>query len=210
VIVHTPRNADLSAPDQSLEPSSDIHSIAKDVALLGHHIADIDANPEAHPSSFRLAFVRPLKRLLNLDRTVHRVEHAHEFGEHAIPGGVRNPTSIPPDELVDYGAARGQYRHRRLFIAVHQSAVPLDIGSEDRSEMSLDRRSLHLESPYLWGGGRISRPIAPSSWSIIAISSLVARYIVAPHGQMSSLFFLNHSIDFCICAPHFGQTTGST
>ena len=93
----------------------------------------------------------------------------------ASPRGVRDPTSIPPDELVDYGATRGQYRHRRLFIAVHQSAVPLDIGSQDRREMSLDRRSLHLDSTYLWGAGRISRPIAPSSWSIIAISSSVAR-----------------------------------
>jgi hypothetical protein len=47
---------------------------------------------------------------------------AHEFNEPAIPGGVRDPASMRPNELVDYGATGGQCRHRRLFIAVHQAA----------------------------------------------------------------------------------------
>ena len=34
VIMHAPRNADLATPDQSLEPSSDIHAITEDVRLL--------------------------------------------------------------------------------------------------------------------------------------------------------------------------------
>src|ERR1700674_1318351 len=58
--------------------------------------------------------------------------------------------------------------------------------------------------------GRGRRPIARSSWSMIAISSSVARWIVVPHGQLISLFSLNHVTVFCICAPHLGHTTGST
>jgi hypothetical protein len=52
--------------------------------------------------------------------------------------------------------------------------------------------------------GRGRRPIARSSWSMIAISSSVARWIVVPHGQLISLFSLNHVTVLCICAPHLG------
>src|SRR5271154_3006031 len=104
MIAYAPRDADLTALNQPLEPSSDIDAVAKDVAFLGHHVADIDADPEAHLLIFRFAFIRPLKHLLDLDRTVHRVDHTHKFREHTIARGVRDPASIPPNQLVDYGA----------------------------------------------------------------------------------------------------------
>jgi hypothetical protein len=58
-------------------------------------------DPKAHLSLFRLAFIRPLEFPLDLDRTVNRIEHADEFREYAIPGSVRNPPTMPPDQLVD-------------------------------------------------------------------------------------------------------------
>jgi hypothetical protein len=50
---------------------------------------------------------------------------------------------MPPNELVDHGAASRRRRHRRFFISMHQTAVALDIGGKDRRKASLDRRSLH-------------------------------------------------------------------
>jgi hypothetical protein len=85
VIAYSPRNADLAAFDQTLEPSGDVHAVAKNIVVLDHNIADIDADPEAPPAPFRLAFIRLLERRLDLDRAANRVEHAAEFGEHAIP-----------------------------------------------------------------------------------------------------------------------------
>jgi hypothetical protein len=85
VIVHAPRDADLAALDQPLEPSSDVHAVAEDVVVLDHDVADIDADPEAHPASFRLVFVSSLKRRLNLDRTANRVKDAGEFGSTLSP-----------------------------------------------------------------------------------------------------------------------------
>jgi len=38
---------------------------------------------------------------LDLDRAVNRIEHTDEFREQAIPGSVRDPPTMPPDELVD-------------------------------------------------------------------------------------------------------------
>jgi hypothetical protein len=85
VIVHASRDADLAALDQSLEPGSDVHAVAKDVALIDHYVADVDADPEAHPSLFRLTLVRPFERGLDLDRAADRVEDARECGEPASP-----------------------------------------------------------------------------------------------------------------------------
>jgi hypothetical protein len=110
---------------------------------LDYHVADVDANSEEHLSRFRLTFIGSCKCLLDLDCAVNRIEYAHEFGKHAVAGGVRDPTSMASDELVNYSATGGQRRDRSFFIAVHQSAVALDIRGEDCSETSLERRSLH-------------------------------------------------------------------
>src|ERR1700745_2095458 len=87
------------------EPSGYVHAVTEDVIVLDHDVADIEADPEAHPATFRLAFVSLLKGNLNFDRTANRVERAGEFGEHAIAGGVRDPASMLSNELVEDGAA---------------------------------------------------------------------------------------------------------
>jgi hypothetical protein len=140
VIVQAPRDADLAALDQPLEPSSDVHAVAEDVVVLDHDVADIDADPEAHPASLRLASVGPLKRRLDLDRAVNCVEHAGEFGEHAVARGIRDPASMLGNELVGKDTTGGQRRHRRFFVAMHQAAVaprhprrgsPLDVSRSE-------------------------------------------------------------------------------
>jgi hypothetical protein len=51
------------------------------------------------------------------------------------------------DELVDKGTIRGQRRHRRFFIVVHQPAVARDIRGEDCRQTSLERGSFHPKKP---------------------------------------------------------------
>src|SRR5205085_9741126 len=149
MILNAPRNADFAALDQPLEPSGYVDPISKDVIILDHHVADIDADPKAHPAIFRLVLIGSLESRLNLDRAANRVEHAGEFGEDAIAGGVRNPAPMLRDEFVNHGAAGGQRGHCRFFVAVHQPAVALDIGGEDCSKPAFQRRSLHLTTPTL-------------------------------------------------------------
>ena len=119
-------------------PSGDVHAVAKDIALLEHDVANIDTDPEAHPPPFRLGLIRGVKRRLDFDGAANRIEDAREFGEHAIPGSVRDPTSMSGDELVHHGATGGQCRHCRFFVAMHQSAVVLDIRGEDCHQTSLE------------------------------------------------------------------------
>ena len=51
VVVDTPGNADFATLDEPLEPSSYVHSVAENIVVLDHDVADIDADPEAHPAS---------------------------------------------------------------------------------------------------------------------------------------------------------------
>jgi hypothetical protein len=131
VVVHPSRYTDLAAPDQALQPRRNIYAIAKDVALLDHDVAHVDADPEAHSPRFGFFLICLRKRFLDLDRAVHGIDYTCEFGEHAVAGRVRNPTFVPCNELVDHGTVRGQNRERSFFIAVHQAAVALDICCQD-------------------------------------------------------------------------------
>jgi hypothetical protein len=60
-----------------------------------------------HPPRARLGLVPSLERRLDLDKAANRIEHAVEFGQPAIPGRIRNPASMPHDELADDGATGG-------------------------------------------------------------------------------------------------------
>jgi hypothetical protein len=53
---------------------------------------------------FRLSFVGGLERPLNFDCTMNGIKDAREFGQHTIAGCVCDPTSMPPNEVVDHGA----------------------------------------------------------------------------------------------------------
>jgi hypothetical protein len=47
-----------------------------------------------------------LKGSLNFDRTANCVEHAGEFGEYAIAGGVRDPASMLSNNAFSFDTAR--------------------------------------------------------------------------------------------------------
>ena len=68
MIAYTPRDADFPASDQSLEPGSDIDPVAKDVALLDHDVASINADAKTH-GVVRRRRIRLIHGLLDLDGT---------------------------------------------------------------------------------------------------------------------------------------------
>jgi hypothetical protein len=72
-----------------------------------------------------------LKRRLDLDRAANASSRLANSASTLSPAvfAIRDPTSMPGDKLVDKGTMRGQRRHRRFFIAVHQAPVALDIRS---------------------------------------------------------------------------------
>ena len=48
VVAHAARDADAAGLRQRLQPRRDVDAVAEDVAVLDHHVADIDADAERH------------------------------------------------------------------------------------------------------------------------------------------------------------------
>lgn len=137
------RHTDHAASHQAFETGRDVHPVPEQVSILDHDIAHIDTNSEPHPPVLQLNAVCPIKCLLDLDRALHRIENAAEFGEHAVAGRVCNPPAVSGDQFVGNRPMSGQRRQRGVFVTVHQAAIALDVSREDSREMPLDRRRLH-------------------------------------------------------------------
>jgi hypothetical protein len=144
VISHSTRDADLPTLDKPLEPGRDIYAVSENIVVLDHDIADIDADPEAHPPPLWLAFIGPLKFRLDFGCTAYCIEHAREFGKHAVAGGVGDAAPMPGDELVDKGPTSRQCCHCHFFVAMHQAAVTLDIRCEDSREAPFQLGCFHI------------------------------------------------------------------
>ena len=144
MIPHTAKRG-TTAFGQAFKAGGDIDAIAKDVTVLHHDVADIDADPKAH-GRLRVRSIGYFQRLLNSDRARDRVEHARELGQHAVAGGGCNPDAMIEDQVVDCRAARRKRRHRRLFVAVYQAAIVLDIGGDDRGKLPFELGCLHRAS----------------------------------------------------------------
>jgi hypothetical protein len=95
-----------------------------------------DSEPEGRQMRFRIGVN------VDLDGTVNRVEHAHEFSEHAIPAVFSIRLRCRPMSW-STTVRRADSIALVASSAVHQAPVPLDIGGEDPHKSSLDRRSLH-------------------------------------------------------------------
>ena len=107
VVAHPARHADLAACHQTFEPGGDVHAVAENITLLDHDVADIDPDPEAHLSAFRLIGIGALERVLHFDCATDGVDDAREFGKHAVAGCICDPAPMLPDQIVDHGAMGG-------------------------------------------------------------------------------------------------------
>ena len=97
MVAHAARDANSAGLGERFQAGGYIDAVAEDVAVLHHHVADIDADAELHAPLLRHGVVGFGERMLNLDGGVHRVEHAGEFGEHAVAGGSGDPPAMARD-----------------------------------------------------------------------------------------------------------------
>ena len=59
-------------------------AVTVDLIALDHHVAEVDADAKLHPALRRQLRILGLERGLNIDRTIHRLDHAGELGQNAI------------------------------------------------------------------------------------------------------------------------------
>src|SRR5829696_1881123 len=110
---------------------------------MDHHITHMDADAKPELPVLRNPLVLLPQPLLYLHRTLNRVHHARELGEHAVPGRVGYPSPVLSDQPVHDLTMIGECSHRPHFVLTHEARVTRHVGREDRCEL-----------PFDWLGGR--------------------------------------------------------
>ena len=108
LFVHRARDANAAGVGETLQPRRDVDPVTVDLIALDHHVAEVDADAKLHPALRRQLRVLSLERGLNIDRAIHRLDHAGELGQNAIAGGVYEAAVVLLDQAVDDLAMSGQ------------------------------------------------------------------------------------------------------
>jgi hypothetical protein len=96
------------------------------------------ADPKSHLFTGRSIRIRFRYGLLHRDSTLHRINGTGEIGDETVASRVKDPTTMRGDQGIDDGPIRGEGTEGADLILPHQAAVALDIGGEDRGELSFD------------------------------------------------------------------------
>jgi len=142
----------------ALEDVVHLHSTRtpEQFAFALNHVADRDADPEAHLAARRIGHVPGAQAFLDVDRAAHGLDCARKFGEHGIARGVENPAAALGDEIVGHQPIGGEPPQRFLFVLGNQSAVSGNIGRKNRRDLAFHeseprtticRRRMPLEVP---------------------------------------------------------------
>src|SRR5215472_16060283 len=77
--------------------------------------------------------------ILHRDRALHGIDGAGEISDEAVPRRVEDPPAMRGDQVIDDDPIRREGAESTDLIPAHQAAVALDIGGEDRGQLSFDR-----------------------------------------------------------------------
>ena len=142
------RARDQHAPrlGQRFEPRRDVDAVAVDPLVVVDHVAQVDADAEAHAAGLGHARVARGHHGLDLHRALGGADDAGELGHDAVAGGVDDPPAVAADQRQDRALVGLEGAHGGGLVVVHEPAVPGDVGGEDGGEPTL-HRGLLLEPP---------------------------------------------------------------
>jgi len=137
-------NTNSAGLGQCFQPRGDIDAVAEDVVAIGNHVAEIDPNAKAQAALLGEIQIAVGHRALNFARTAHRVDHAGEFRQHPIAGGLDDPAVMLADLRIDHFAQmRLEAFVSAFLIGAHQARIAHHIGREDRGEPACGSRRGH-------------------------------------------------------------------
>src|SRR5262249_13817619 len=85
LLVRRRRQADAARFGQGLQASSDVDTVAVEIAVLHNHIADVEANPENQAPLPFDSLITLGHAVLNINGAPDSVDHTGKFGEEAVP-----------------------------------------------------------------------------------------------------------------------------
>src|SRR5262249_23077269 len=129
ILMYSGRHADATRCRDLLQASGDIDAITEDVIALGDDVAKVDTRTERDAAPSGTVGRRGAARRLHLDRTAHSIDHAGEFQEQAVAGGLDDAASMAGDHRVDHLVPkRFQRRQGAALVAPHQPRVARNVG----------------------------------------------------------------------------------
>jgi hypothetical protein len=140
LIPHGSRNANPAGLGERLEARRDVHSVAKDVFVFDDHVAKIDPDPKLDPlfvSQLGVAIEHPT---LHFGGTLHGINNAEEFCEHAIAGVLHYPALMLPNLRIDeLPKMRPQTLMRACLVRAHQPGITRYIDGKNGGEATGSR-----------------------------------------------------------------------
>src|SRR5262249_35244037 len=109
----------------------DIDPIAVKALTFDDDISDVDPDAKLHPALLWHFGISPFEFVLDLDCTLHGIDHAGKLGQKVIAGGVYHAATLLLNEGGHDRAIGSQGADGCLFILPHEAAVAFDIGTED-------------------------------------------------------------------------------
>jgi hypothetical protein len=148
-VVDIARDQDAAGLGQGLQAGGDIHAFAEQIAVIEHHIAEIDADTIAELAGLGC---RPGAELaLHLDRAEHRLDHAAELRQKPVARGVDDAPLMALDQGGEQAARGLELVEGADFVGLHQAAIAGDVRRENRRQLAADPGTLgHHSSLLAW------------------------------------------------------------
>jgi len=148
LLAHRVADTDLARCRERFDPRRHIDAVAKHVAFVDYHVAEVDADAKADALALRQIGIAVLHPPLHDDRAAHSVDDRGELDQHAVSGGLEDASAVLADQRVDQSAPMALQSGERLFlICAHQPRIFDDIGTEDGGQSPFYSFLLHAPSP---------------------------------------------------------------
>jgi hypothetical protein len=119
----------------AFETSRHIDRVAKYIASILDHVADIDADPEFYALIRRYVRIAFGHATLNIDCATYRIHNAVELGEQSVIGIFDNSPAMGSNIWGNQALQMFPQPYvRAFFVRAGQSAVTGNIGRKDRNE----------------------------------------------------------------------------
>jgi len=124
MVANRARDADAARRRQPLQPRRDVDAVAINIAAIGDDVAEINPDAKAQTALLGQIQIAVGHCALNFAGTAHRVDDAGEFRQHAVAGGLDDPTVVLGDLRLDQFAQICLYAFvGASLIGTHQARI---------------------------------------------------------------------------------------
>jgi len=136
LVVYGAGDADPPWRRKALQSGCNIHPIAEQVGSRGHHIAEVDADPQHDAIGFLRHAVACPHRFLNFEGATHGFDWALKFCQQGIARRIEDPAIMLADEAGHCREALAHEPDGALLILRDEKAVADDVAGKDGREPS--------------------------------------------------------------------------